>query len=394
MENNHKSINKNLLSSNKKETSFSYIKALNSKNEEKQKNQLIKRNYGIDLLRIFSMINIFNLHINLGCGIYSLNQKSQKFKVIWRLETFSLFGVNCFGLISGIVGYKKYQFSNLIYLWILVFFYSVLKSIILSFKNEIKKSDFFLSFFPILICRQWYFNAYFSMYLFLPFLNLGISYINRKIYKKLILFLIGFFSFYNLIGEIFNRNNYHFLKRGFSPLWLIVLYIIGGYFGKYIIEVEGSANVKYYFFYISIYIISSFFSCEIYFLLLKKKKTYNRLLINYLSPTILFQAMSLIMVFSKMKIYDKFLIKIISFFTPLTFSTLLIHVFLFKKKFYISFFKYVNSFNFNLLFFKIYGLSILSYFFCAFIDYFRLLLFKLIKIRKLSLYVEKKFKNI
>ena len=126
MENNHKSINKNLLSSNKKETSFFYIKALNSKNEEKQKNQLIKRNYGIDLLRIFSMINIFNLHINLGCGIYSLNQKSQKFKVIWRLETFSLFGVNCFGLISGIVGYKKYQFSNLIYLWILVFFYSVL----------------------------------------------------------------------------------------------------------------------------------------------------------------------------------------------------------------------------------------------------------------------------
>ena len=72
------------------------------------------------------MINIFNLHINLSSGFLLLNPKSQKYKGIRRLETFSYFGVNCFGLISGIVGYKKYKFSNLIYLWILVFFYSVL----------------------------------------------------------------------------------------------------------------------------------------------------------------------------------------------------------------------------------------------------------------------------
>ena len=252
-------------------TSFYYKKLLINKIEEKENNQLIKRNYGIDLLRIISMINIFNLHINLGCGIYFLKPTSQKFKVIWRLETFSYFAVNCFGLISGVVGYNKYHFSNLIYLWILVFFYSVLRSITLSFKNKIKKINFFLSFFPILIKRQWYFNAYFSMYLFLPFLNLGINYMNIKIYKKIVLFLIGFFSFYNLIGIIFNRKNYHFLNKGFSPLWLIILYIIGGYFGKYIIKDKRNSNLKYYFFYIIIYIISSIFSSEIYFILLKKK---------------------------------------------------------------------------------------------------------------------------
>ena len=95
-----------------------------------------------------------------------------------------------------------------------------------------------------------------------------------------------------------------------------------------------------------------------------------------------------------MKINNKFIIKMISFFTPLTFSTLLIHDFLFYKSFYIAFFKYVNSFNFNMLFFKIYGLSIFSFFFCAFIDYFRLILFKLLKIKKLSLFIEKKFIDI
>ena len=108
------------------------------------------------------------------------------------------------------------------------------------------------------------------------------------------------------------------------------------------------------------------------------------------------QAISLIMIFSKLKINNKFILKIITFFTPLTFSTLLIHCILLSKSFYImrTFFKYVNSIYFNMIFFKIYGLSIVAYFFCALIDYFRLLLFKLIRIRELCLFIEKKFKNI
>ena len=34
-----------------------------------------QRNYGIDLLRIFSMINIINLHINLRSGLLNINSK-------------------------------------------------------------------------------------------------------------------------------------------------------------------------------------------------------------------------------------------------------------------------------------------------------------------------------
>ena len=266
MEYNHKKININLNTSIKQESSFSNKKYIIIKNSDKENEHLNKRNYGIDLLRIFSMINIFNLHINLSSGLLSLNPKSQKYKGIRRLETFSYFGVNCFGLISGIVGYKKYKFSNLIYLWILVFFYSVLKSIILSIKKEISKKSFILSFFPILITRQWYFNAYFSMYLFLPFLNQGINNINRKTYKKIVIFLIGFFSFYNLVGVLLNKSNYHFLNGGYTTLWIIILYVIGGYFGKYIIKDKNNSNIKYYSFYIFVYICSSFISSEIYFI--------------------------------------------------------------------------------------------------------------------------------
>ena len=115
------------------------------------------------------------------------------------------------------------------------------------------------------------------MYLFLPFLNQGINNINRKTYKKIVIFLIGFFSFYNMVGVLLNKSNYHFLNGGYTTLWIIILYVIGGYFGKYIIKDNNNSNIKYYFFYIFVYICSSFISSEIYFI--KKNQKYNGLLI-------------------------------------------------------------------------------------------------------------------
>lgn len=104
------------------------IKIINEKeifkkeNRINVKNQIIKRNYGIDLLRIISMINIINLHLNLASRLLTLNYTSPKFASAWHLETFSFHAVNSFGLISGVVGYKRYKFSNLIFYGFKYFF--------------------------------------------------------------------------------------------------------------------------------------------------------------------------------------------------------------------------------------------------------------------------------
>ena len=131
-----------------------------------------KRNYGIDLFKILATINIVILHINLHSKLINLNPSDKKYREIWSLEIFCYWGVNGFGLISGFVGYKRYKFSNLIYLWFEVLFYSILISIILFLIKEITKKDLYLSFLPILIKRHWYFNAYFSMYFFYHLLML------------------------------------------------------------------------------------------------------------------------------------------------------------------------------------------------------------------------------
>ena len=164
---------------------------------EKNKKDLNKnpkeRNYGVDLLRIFSMINIINLHVNIRSKQLYLKISSPKFKAIWHLEVFSFPAVNCFGLISGIVGYSKYRFSNLIYLWLTVWFYSISISSYLFFvQREIDKKRLFLSLFPILIKRHWYVNAYFYMYVLLPFVNAGINSVNRAFHKNIVIFFFFF----------------------------------------------------------------------------------------------------------------------------------------------------------------------------------------------------------
>ena len=102
------------------------------------------------------------------------------------------------------------------------------------------------------------------------------------------------------------------------------------------------------------------------------------------------------MIFSSIKITNKFLIKIIKFITPLTFSATLIHSILFSIKINIVLFLFesIRQFNINFLILKIYMLSIIIFIFCILIDYFRLLLFKIIRIREICFSLEKLFPKL
>ena len=348
------------------------------------------RNYGIDLLRMFSMINIIILHINLCSG--QLNKLPIN-KPIYRLESMSVFAVDCFGLISGIVGYKKYKFSNLIYIWINTSFYSSIISLYLYYINQMTFKNLILSFFPILINRNWYVNAYFSLYLFIPLLNFGINNLNKRIYRNLISFYILFFSFYYIIGLILNgeRKDFIFLNEGYSTNWLIILYIIGGYLGKYIIINQYYKSFKYFIICLLIYLFLAFITSESFFILdnINSSFYYKKLLYNYLSPTIIFEALSLIMMFSKFSINNKFTIKIISFFTPFTLNITLIHLRLFGES--IITFNWLNKLKSNIIIIAIYQHGIILYIFFGLIDYLRSILFKILKIKQICLFIENKF---
>ena len=217
------------------------------------------------------MINIIILHINLYSRQIYLDYSSPKFKQIWRLEIFSYPAVNCFGLISGIVGYKKYKFANIIYLWFQTLFYSVCISYYLFFIEKLKKNILIISFFPILIKRSWYINAYFSMYILLPIINFGINSLKRSFYRNLIISVILLFSVYDIVGKIMGYNLNLFLNNGYSSMWLLLLYLIGSYIGKHIISYNNIYSYIYLFSYILIFFFSTFSSSEIFFKLYELK---------------------------------------------------------------------------------------------------------------------------
>jgi len=181
------------------------------------------------------------------------------------------------------------------------------------------------------------------------------------------------------------------LNDGYSSLWLIILYIIGGYLGKYIIINKKIINRIYIIIYLLIYLFSSFISSELFFILIKINSyiSNKKLLINYLSPTILFEALSLLMVFSKLSINNKFIIKIISFFTPLTLNITLLHWRIIYEKFIT--FNWMNKLKPNIICLVIYQLGIMLYIFCGLIDYLRSKLFKFLKVKQFCLFIEDKF---
>ena len=168
------------------------------------------------------------------------------------------------------------------------------------------------------------------------------------------------------------------------------VYIIGAFYGKYIIDYNNNNIILLI--KILIFLFATVFSSEFDFKLIQSKsKIKKRIFISYLSPTMVIQAITLVMIFSQIKIENKFLIKIISFLTPLNFSAQLIHARFFQTKIKIIkiLFSWVLMFKPNLLFFKIYGVGIIVYFICIFIDYFRFLIFKFLRIRNFTLFIEK-----
>ena len=120
-----------------------------------------KRNYGIDLLRIVSMIMVVTLHV-LGNGWFldDIDGITPVFGTMWLLEIACYCAVNCYALISGYVGYgKKFKLSGIIQLWIEVVFYLVLFNLIYKMidPSSVDDTQMFTSLFPVMSDKYWYF---------------------------------------------------------------------------------------------------------------------------------------------------------------------------------------------------------------------------------------------
>lgn len=347
------------------------------------------RNYGIDLLRILSMYMVVVLHV-LGCGgiLDNCEKFSFNYYIAWFLETSAYCAVDVFAMISGYVMVNiKFNGFKMLPLWLTVFYYSLLITFILKFVpsfsliHEITNKELIKSFLPVVSRQYWYFSAYFGMYFFIPFLNKMIQNLSRKEYTILCGTILTIFSLLPVIG--LKRSDAFNMGWGYTTAWLVCLYIIGGYFKKFPITIS---KIKCFLLYIGSIFCAWFAKFISHFLikLLFKLDTELDLFIDYTSIFIITSGISLLLLFSNLKIERAKVQNIISFVSSLAFSVYLIHVqpFVFN---YILRNKFVNlAFEKPIfLVIKVLLFALLIFVICWTIDFIRWSFFKIFKINKL-----------
>lgn len=279
------------------------------------------RNYGIDLFRLFAMWLIIILHILGQGGIIAetSNQLNRSYLVVMLLETVAFCSVNCYALISGFVGYKEqekeYKYGKYLSFWLQAVFYGLLGRIIthLCF-NSAPRFDFSSAFFPVLTNEWWYFTAYTALFFLIPFYNLLI----RSLSLKQITFLIGCLLFFFSCLETISRTNIFDVDKGYSFLWLSVLYFVGAWLKKYKIQKKRfPKRWKSFLLFISILAIALTWVAGL-------KLNYSDLM-QYTSPTMVLLAVFFLVTFSELE-FNATICNIISFFASGTLGVYLLHV--------------------------------------------------------------------
>ena len=256
-----------------------------------------QRNYGIDLLRLVLMFMICILHILGKGGILSSCVKGNiQYNIYWFLEVFSFCAVDAFAIISGYTANNKpRKYDKLVNMWFQIFFYCFILTLLFMALgiNKNYNVDLIKNALPITYEAFWYMSAYFILFLVMPILNSYLFSIDDKIAKKMIIIIAILFSIMGIIGEPFGTFN------GYSAIWLIVLYCLG-FLAKKVKMFEEKRNSTLIILWILSLIITWF--VYIYF--------NDKILINYVSPTILLNGLLMVILFSRIKLKGNIISKI------------------------------------------------------------------------------------
>ncbi len=341
-----------------------------------------ERNYGIDLLRIVAMFMVLFLHI-LGNGgiLFEVEPLSPHGIAAWFFEMATFSAINCYGIISGYVGINsKHKYSSIVMLWLQVVFYCVLITLFfhLKYPDYIALSQVGEAFFPICTQKYWYATSYVGLFFLMPALN-GVKYLPKKDFK---IMLIALFCALSVLPTVFSRDIFT-TGWGYSMLWLSFLYLVGAY-----VKLHGFFKNSIRFSLI-LYFAATVISHGVKLFeesvsdMGKYADLATGLVAQYTSPAMLISGLSLFVVFSQIKPPAIFR-KIIKIVAPCTFGVYIIHAHPLMWDRVIHY-RYAHFLNYNpLVMMLLVFLAALVMFICfAAIDFIRLSLFKLLRIRKL-----------
>lgn len=352
----------------------------------------MKRNYGIDFLRILSMFMIVVLHV-LGQGgiLDNAEINSTHYWVAWAIEIACYCAVNCFALISGYVMYQsRPKFSRMLELWLQTLFYTI---VIAGIFFVISPDQFSLkividSVFPITRNHYWYISSYFGLLIFVPMLNVVMEHTDKRTITYVLTSIFVLLCFLPLLL----MTDPYSLSSGYSLIWLSILYLTGAYLHKYKIA-DSIANKWLYFTLFGAFLLTLLSKFVIGWLTLRifSARTFDDLLISYVSPTIVVIGICLLLLCSKLTIKPVF-VKVIQLAAPATLGVYLIHVNHVVWNHWIADFA-VSFLNHNVFVMVLLILlaALTIYVVCTAIELLRQKLFVLLRVHKLCSLLETRF---
>lgn len=349
-----------------------------------------QRNYGIDFLRILAMFFVVIIHIlSYGSIIETAENDTKKLAIAWLLKIIAYCAVNCYALITGFVYFsdekKPHKFSKYISLWLQVECYSVLITVLfwrlrpdlVDIKQVLK------SFLPVATNQYWYFSAYTGVFFIIPWLNRIVPKLRKENFKKYFICLFGF-SLYVTFSSLFQVDPFG-LNAGLSFLWLAMIYIIGAYIKKYELYHQFSKR-KLLLTTIILVLFTWSWKVGIGKLTMELfgKSMATECFISYTSPTILGIAIAVFLLCLNLNI-KPFFINIIKFVSPAAFGVYLLHEQpILREVMIVDKYQWIAYLSIGKMLITIIVSAFIIFTAGIFIDRIRIVIFKQLKIDKLS----------
>lgn len=285
----------------------------------------MKRDYGIDLLKMFAMMMVVAHHILQGGGA------GGKFGGVGGFieESFHCFcycAVDCFVMATGYIMCRHaFKYVRIFRLWRQVVGYSlgiaVIAWIVLP-AGSVGWRDWAGAAMPVIFNRYWFFTEYVALFFTIPFLNKMLDALTGRERGILAVSGFGLLSVMPFLAGL----DLFVVKWGYSFIWFLYLYVLGASLSAG--NFKGRISTGWLWLALAVGVLGSAGGAVVGPILSARfggGARVGELAYSYASPTLLLEAVALLLLFAKVDVRSGRLQKIIGLAAPSTFIVYVVH---------------------------------------------------------------------
>lgn len=350
------------------------------------------RLYGLDVLRVISMLGIIGLHVLGFGGVLGGASGGINYVTTLFVDILVYASVNIFAMLTGFlnVDKKKYSSASLIKLLLTVAFWCIMITVaFFIIKPEIfmnNKLMLVYGVFPPIAGRYWYITSYVLVFFVMPYLNCMVENLDKKKHATLLGILFVLLSVFTTFG----LYEYFKVANGYSPWWLIFCYLIGAYIKKYG-NIFGKSKLKK-----TIILVLNIVALLIFSTLCRKIiGITGSLFYSYVSPFTVVNSIIILEMFYDVTVKEGVFRKVILSLSAVSFGVYIIHShILIFDNLITGHFSWVGQLNPILCILSIFGVFAGIYAICWLLEIIRQMLFKVLFIDKLANVIGEKLNKI